>query len=286
MKKFFILALFVLGVSVKDVHCEDSQSVFSLPKRTTYEGTVKDWCNQWNILSYSYLGAYNPLAGAITYKYVFGKDILINDKTYVELMRYSTTDTTEMGTYICALRFTENKKVYIHYDNAEYLLYDFDVQIGDTLELFAGIQYYKHQKTYTHTVTNIDTLDNGKAQITLDAILLTEQSNNIVHEERFPKTWIEGLGSIDGIVHNNATLLEGGGISVLLCAYHNDECRYTTDNPYYTPLGCIYNEGDIIDAVESVIAPAPSTQKIIYNGQLFILRDGKTYNAMGIEVGE
>ena len=273
-----------LHIAVKDVHCEDSQSVFSLPKRTTYEGTVKDWCNQWNILSYSYLGAYNPLAGAITYKYVFGKDILINDKTYVELMRYSTTDTTEMGTYICALRFTENKKVYIHYDNAEYLLYDFDVQIGDTLELFAGIQYYKHQKTYTHTVTNIDTLDNGKAQITLDAILLTEQGNNIVHEERFPKTWIEGLGSIDGIVHNNATLLEGGGISVLLCAYHNDECRYTTDNPYYTPLGCIYNEGDIIDAVESVIAPAPSTQKIIYNGQLFILRDGKTYNAMGIEV--
>ena len=128
MKKFFILALFVLGVSVKDVHCEDSQSVFSLPKRTTYEGTVKDWCNQWNILSYSYLGAYNPLAGAITYKYVFGKDILINDKTYVELMRYSTTDTTEMGTYICALRFTENKKVYIHYDNAEYLLNHFFYQ--------------------------------------------------------------------------------------------------------------------------------------------------------------
>ena len=89
---------------------------------------------------------------------------------------------------------------------------------------------------------------------------------------------------MDGIVHNNATLLEGSGISVLLCAYHNDECRYTTDNPKYISLGCIYNEGDMINSVETVTTPNSSAQKIMHNGQLFILLNGKTYNVMGVEV--
>jgi hypothetical protein len=120
----------------------------------------------------------------------------------------------------------------------------------------------------------------------LDVILPVEQEGSIIFEEKFSKTWIESIGSIDGIVHNNATLLEGSGINVLLCAYHNDECRYTTDDLNYTSLGCVYNEGDVINAVESVSVSAPSVQKIIKEGQLLILRDGKMYNIMGVEVGE
>ncbi len=275
-----------LRIAIKDVLCDESQSASLVQKKSATKNIAGDWCNQWNVLSYSYLGAYNPLAGAVTYKYALGKDILINDKTYIELMRYSTNDVTDIGTYICALRFAENKKVYIYYDNTEYLLYDFDIQVGDTLELFAGIQYYTHKKTYTHIVTNIDTLDNGKTQITLDVILPIEQEGSIIYEEKFSKKWIEGIGSVNGIVHNNATILEGGGISILLCAYHNDECRYTTDDLNYTSLGCVYNEGDVINAVESVSVSAPSVQKIIKDGQLLILRDGKMYNIMGVEVGE
>lgn len=73
-------------------------------------------------------------------------------------------------------------------------------------------------------------------------------------------------------------------VAVLLCAYNNDECCYTTDNPGYTPLGCVYNDGDVINAVEHVFVSTPSVQKIMYNGQLLILRDGKTYNIMGVEI--
>ena len=272
-----------LRIAIKDMQCGESQSASLVQQKSVSKNMVGEWCNQWNTLSHSYFGAFDPLSGAVTYKYVLGKDILINDKTYVELMCYSTNDVADLGTYICALRFAENRKVYIYYDNTEYLLYDFDVHVGDTLELFAGIKHYKHQNTYTHVVTDIDTLENGRVQVSLDAILSTKRNNNI-HEERFPKIWIEGLGSMDGIVHNNATVLEGSGISVLLCAYHNDECRYTTDNPKYISLGCIYNEGDMINSVETVTTPNSSAQKIMHNGQLFILLNGKTYNVMGVEV--
>ena len=71
----------------------------------------------------------------------------------------------------------------------------------------------------------------------------------------------------------------------MLCAYHNDEWRYITDNPEYAPLGCIYNEGDVINAVEGVSASAPSVQKIVKEGQLLILRDGKIYNIMEWKLG-
>ena len=102
------------------------------------------------------------------------------------------------------------------------------------------------------------------------------------HERSIPITWIEGVGSKDGVVQNVATLRIGLGGIELLCAYHNDECIYTTDNPYYTSLGCVYND-PIFSATEEVNAPTQSVQKIMYNGQLLILRDSKTYNVMGVE---
>ena len=43
---------------------------------------------------------------------------------------------------------------------------------------------------------------------------------------------------------------------------------------------------EVINTVESVSVFAPSAQKIIFNGQLLIIHDGKMYNVMGVEVGE
>ena len=74
------------------------------------------------------------------------------------------------------------------------------------------------------------------------------------------------------------------GTEWLLCAYRDDECRYTTDDPEYAPLGCVYNEGDVINAVENVSPSIPSAQKIIKDGQVLILRNGKMYTMQGQEV--
>ena len=204
------------------------------------------------------------------------EDTLINDKIYSSLVKYNSRDISETKSYIGALRFTEDKKVFFYYDNSDYLLYDFDVQIGDTLDIFSGIRNYMDTKTYRHIITNIDTLTNGKLKISSVAIV----------DDFYEKTWIEGIGSTDGIVHNRATGRDGGITTRLLCAYRHDECLYRTDIPNYIPLGCIYNEGDVITTTEKVETPKPLVQKIIRNGEIFIIRDGKTYNIMGIEIEE
>ena len=270
-----------LHIAIKDMKCGAPQSASLVHKKVTSKAIAKDWCNQWNIISHGYRPN-QPLYGAYTMIYQMEGDTIINQQTYTKLVfSYTDYSTTEKW-YAGALRFTEDKKVHIYYDNTEYLLYDFDVQVGDTLEIFAGIDYYNFHKTYPHIVTSVNTLDDGRLQVLLDAIVRDEYANE---EEKFSKTWIEGIGSVDGIIHNNAIVGVGGnGKTALLCAYHNDECRYTTDNPEYVPLGCIYNEGDDINAVEDICVSAPSVQKIIKDGQLFILRDGKVYNAMGVEV--
>ena len=269
MKKILIIALFVLGMC--------NVSVFGMGQ----EIILTEWCNQWNVLLHTSRQGM-PIYDPHTMIYQLEEDTIINQQVYTKLTCSYSDQSTAISWYEAALRFTEDKKVYIYYDDTEYLLYDFDVQIGDTLQIFAGIDYYNFHNTYPHIVTAVDTLENGRLQVQLDVVVRDEYANQ---EEVFQKIWIEGVGSIDGIIHNNSIICVGGnGVRVLLCAYSDGDCVYTTDNPKYTPYGCVYNEGDVINTVTSVVTPASSVKKIIKEGQLLILRDGKTYNVMGMEV--
>ncbi len=243
------------------------------------------WCDTWNVLYHGWdpEGGDDPYM-PYTFIYQLEEDTTINDLTYQRLTgRFSLSTMPSNKEYVAALRFAENKKVFVHYDNTEYLLYDFGAQVGDTLEIFGGIDHYMDFKTLTHVITEIDSLDDGRLQIYSNAIIQESEGYETPFERLYPKIWIEGVGSKDGIVQNSATNRIGSGTSVLLCAYHNDDCIYTTDNPYYTPYGCVHNDS-FFTATEEVNAPTQSVQKIMYNGQLLILRDGKTYNVMGIEL--
>lgn len=265
-----------LHIAIKNnIECNDTQNISYIQEHNTSESTKEQWCNQWNIIAHGYFPD-EPFYKAGTNIYLLEEDTLINDKIYSSLVKYNSRDISETKSYIGALRFTEDKKVFFYYDNSDYLLYDFDVQIGDTLDIFSGIRNYMDTKTYRHIITNIDTLTNGKLKISSVAIV----------DDFYEKTWIEGIGSTDGIVHNRATGRDGGITTRLLCAYRHDECLYRTDIPNYIPLGCIYNEGDVITTTEKVETPKPLVQKIIRNGEIFIIRDGKTYNIMGIEIEE
>ena len=206
------------------------------------------WCNQWNILAHGYLGPREPLYGAKTTIYQLGGDTIINHLRYQQLTRYASDDVNQTKTYVGAIRFTKNnRQVYFYYDNAEYLLYDFKAQIGDTLEVFAGIDNYRDHKTYKHVVTNIEPIEDEQCKVTLDVFVSLELEGEIIHEEKFTTTWIEGVGSPDGIVHNCATLLEGNVVTDVLCAYVDDRRMYRTPYPDYRILGCEYNDGDFIE---------------------------------------
>ena len=217
-----------------------------------------DWCNQWNILSHGYQGPQDPLVAARTSIFWLSNNTVKRDgQEYIPLMCSSSKPDVESTNLIGELRFTEDKQVYFYYDNTEYLLYDFDVQVGDTLDIFGGIELYSYsfveQKTYPHVITKIDTLDDGRLQITSDAIVIFEDGEVGTFEEKQQQIWIEGLGSINGIVHTGINPgIAGNPAIVMLCAYRDDECVYKTDSndPYwidYTQLGCVYNEGDFIE---------------------------------------
>ena len=105
-----------------------------------------------------------------------------------------------------------------------------------------------------------------------------ENESEIVYYERF--------GSESGWYSRSYDEITGGGVNFMICAFdvtnelqfkpvHNNELDEIED--------CYISETKT--DVETITAPtATNIQKIIHDGQVFIIRDGKTYNIMGIEV--
>ena len=262
----------------------DPKYVFTYRKIEKHQSSYRDqWCDTWNVLSHGWYGPTDDPYMPLTLIYQLTGDTIINEMEYEKLTFHYSLASPLSQEYVAALRFADDKKVFIHYDNTEYLLYDFGAQVGDTLEIFGGINHYKDFKTLPHVITEIDTLDDGRLQIHSEVIIQFYEGTESEHERLYPKIWIEGIGSKDGIVQNSATNRIGSGVTALLCAYRDEDCIYTTDNPYYTPYGCVHNDS-FFTATEEVNSHVPSAQKIMYNGQLLILHDGKTYNVMGMEV--
>lgn len=242
---------------------------------------------QWNMLEVETkeMDGTPTILRAETFSYTLENDsIIANNKTYYQLARQSTKDTAITKSFVGALHFGEDEdnRVYFLRDGVEYVLYDFTAEPGDTIEIFAGINNYPQYTTYTHVVTGKDTLENGACRMMLEVVFPDETSS----VENAQKVWLAGLGSIDGIVHNaakRATKARSSETqtSVMLCAWRDDDCLYTTDHPDYDSYGCVYN---LPTAVKNIDTHGTTTQKLIRNGQLLIFHEGKTYNVMGVEV--
>ena len=246
-----------------------------------YQSSYKDqWCDTWNVFVKN--GSVYP-PHEETYRYQLAQDTVIGEHTYTAVVSKAINDALDAPHYVAAVRFTDDRKVYIYYDNAEYLLYDFNVQEGDELEVFAGINNYTSDiKTYKCTVTSIEQY----ACVGCPAAITLEVHNhpNDFREFYRQTQWIEGVGDINGFLNglNGYINIPGNAAEYLLCAYKGDELKYT--GPLYEKYGCEYNEGDTINAVENVSPSIPSAQKIIKDGQVLILRNGKTYTMQGQEV--
>ena len=214
----------------------------------------------------------------------------VNNKTYFQLARQSTKDTATTKSVVGALHFgkDEDNRVYFLHNGVEYVLYDFTAEIGDTVEIFAGINNYPQDSVYTHVVTGKDTLENGACRMLLEVVFPEETNATATHAE---KVWLAGLGSVDGIVHNAAKRTSNAHAapsrsassetesSVMLCAWREDSCLYTTNHPDYETFGCVYNQD--LTAVEDVETLGTQYQKILRDGHLYILRDNKLYDVLG-----
>ena len=247
---------------------------------------------QWNMLEVETkeMDGTPTILRAETFSYTLENDsIVTKGKTYYQLARQSTKDTAITKSFVGALHFGEDEdnRVYFLRDGVEYVLYDFTAEPGDTIEIFAGINNYPQETTYTHVVTGKDTLENGACRMMLEVVLPEETAS----VENAQKVWLAGLGSIDGIVHNAAQRTSDAHAapaksassetqsSVMLCAWRDDNCLYTTNHPEYDTFGCVYNQDPT--AVEDVQTSGDKYQKIIRDGHLYILRDNKLYDVLG-----
>ena len=173
------------------------------------------------------------------------------------------------------MRFADDRKVYANYNGKEYLVYDFSVQIGDTLDVLINAWGDDTQKCLVHNVS-IDE-ENNRTIITLH--VYHEYRKEFINDDYSTIKWIEGIGSENGFFEGVEKFVDGGGAKHLFCAYQGDELKYT--GPFYENYGCEYNTAT---NVEDVTTPTSPFSKTLHNGHLLILRDGKTYNIMGVEV--
>ena len=238
----------------------------------------------------------NAILSAETFSYTLENDsIVANNKTFFQLARQSTKDTAITKSFVGALHFGEDEdnRVYFLRDGHEYVLYDFTAEPGDTIEIFAGINNYPQDTTYTHVVVDKDTTEDGACRMFLE-VVFPDETTTATNTE---KVWLAGLGSIDGIVHNAAKRTSDAlaaparsarsndtQTSIMLCAWRDDNCLYTTHHPDYDTLGCVYNQ-DGETSVENIpMTDTCDTQKFLRNGQLLIIHEGKTYNVLGVQI--
>ena len=249
---------------------------------------------QWNMLEVETkeMDGTPTILRAETFSYTLENDsIVTNGKTFYQLARQSTKDTAITKSFVGALHFgkEEDNRVYFLRDGVEYVLYDFTAEPGDTIEIFAGINNYPQETTYTHVVVDKDTTEDGACRMFLE-VVFPDETTTATNAE---KVWLAGLGSIDGIVHNAAqrtsdvhaapakSASSETQSSVMLCAWREDSCLYTTNHPEYDTFGCVYNQDPT--AVENLTSPS-SYQKILHEGKLLILHNGKIYNVLGVSV--
>jgi len=109
----------------------------------------------------------------------------------------------------------KDKKIYFKDStNTEVLLYDFGVKVGDTIvyDYFDTTSFYTNY--YIIQVINIDTVDYlGKNRKRI------EVKRNLIHDY-----WIEGIGSINGILEPCSFVT--GGFRELLCVFNNSTQIY------------------------------------------------------------
>ena len=155
----------------------------------------------------------------------FDNDTIIDGKLY-KMVFISEDEFHEEWFFNGSFVREENKKVYYReYYGEEGLIYDFNLQLGDT----AVVNNPRAASEVTLTLTEIDSVE------TADGYRERWKLTN--DEFEIPEYWIEGIGSMAGVI-NSTTEIFGGlcGTYILLCEEENENTVY--QNPQYE--SCYY----------------------------------------------
>jgi len=192
---------------------------------------------------------------------VNGEDTIINEISYKKLyMFYDSVFDKSTATYVGGIREDENKRIYfkgdtvIHYfkpeidypDYKEIVLFDFSVNVGDTI---SGGNY---PDVVWLVVSSIDTIqigDNLRRRINF-------------HTREY--TWIEGIGSLRGLLFTLGGIPTcGAPYNDLICFKQNDEVLYfNNDYSECFPTGIKTRKNSYFDIK---VFPNPSNENIMFS---------------------
>jgi len=210
---------------------------------------------------------------------LFEDDTLIKGKLYSKL--YSLSDTIDIklnSEYIGGIRSDTAKRVYYFPTSSEkeLLLYDFDVEVGDTI--------YSEQ---------LFTVDGYVVVSQIDSIDVNGQMRALIHFEPYPTyptsstPWIEGIGGMRGLLFISGDVPTNGIWGELACFKQNGITIYQSplfDNCFPLPLGIANNDTKIEKSVDIYPNPADRYITIKLNFQYPIIYALTIYDMHGIIV--
>jgi hypothetical protein len=218
------------------------------------------------------------------YKYFIDGDTLIGARTYFKLYKtgilYLDSPFAILHKYMGAIRDSANRIFYLaKEEDLEKLLYDFTVDIGDTI--------YVEGTGMSYPVDIITTLENGRKQYGFNIISVNCGSANTI---------IEGIGWLGGLLEGNSCSGHPGVRgSYLVCYSEDDQTIYQSDHPRCVdPVRCediVVSTNDLFKQIHPVVAvlpggrlsiSLPDGQDGIYDIEIFNVCGKLTYHKKSI----
>lgn len=247
MKKLFVKLVSIVAFTL----C----SVLNIFAQTEFSRNIVDTTKQWNIVEYGWIGAQT-----MAYR-IMNEDTIINNKSYNRIQRsFAYTPMLQEWNEWQGMGWIreEDNKVFIfpeeYYDEPiskdiqeEYLLYDFSLQTGDSVNLYREGRFlltdYRDNGMMPFYVVSTDSIEIGS--IKCKRLFLSRDKNRNTPSE----IWIEGIGSNTGFLESTCSYYEH--LRNLLCVKQNEEVMYYNgDNTCY-----IYVSIDDIDNTNAKIYP-------------------------------
>lgn len=182
--------------------------------------TLVDSNKRWSNLMVQGPAGYPPWPMSTTFV-KFDGDILIDSVLYKKV--WQTTHELQFYYQLTGfIRQDPNGQVFYRtlQDTTLRLLYNFNAEVGDTLNTFGYVQ----MELIVETVDSVFIYDRFLKRITLSYCGQTGEQ------------WIEGIGSLCGVMSSGAYFMVGGTFE-LLCYFENDTLKYS--DPGYSE--CYYN---------------------------------------------
>ena len=201
-------------------------------KAQEYHPIVEDG-KQWNVL-FSYPWSPPEPQHKYTDIYKIEGDTLVDGVSYKVM--YTTRNENLTGWSVCGvIRETEDKQVLYRRDGSAYdeILYDFSMEVGDTI-IMSGNGFYPNWMFVIET-NEILVNDEPRQQIVLE------------YPWGEQEIWIEGVGSLYGIIDSGSRFLDGGSTD-LLCYYEDGDLIWQNTTPGYNECYIVNpsQQGDLV----------------------------------------